>query len=146
MEKSDRGSLLLSVPSKHVRARIAGLAIIAVCLIAFAAAWMWGEDFGGKPQGFLFLFELSAFAFALGFVRPWSFHLFGQGVQIPRNMNFLRTRGRFIPWSEFERYYWVSDVLYLSTSKSVYTWTVAPANRAAMEAILSQHIAQPAVS
>jgi hypothetical protein len=80
---------------------------------------------------------VAAFVVAIpGIVR-----FFETGIGFPRIGGRRRLRSLFLPWGEVERYYWVSDLLYLSTAKAVHTCAIRPRNRSQVDTILARYVA-----
>ena len=155
MEKSDRGSLLLSAPVRHAHFRV-GMAALYMVIVAGYLFEAWRDYESGKEFGSHVMFAVLWFALGLVFLLPKTVKFYEKGIQIPRNQDNHHSRGRFLPWSEVERYHWDGDALYFVQTESVLKtggisvlgepWAILPRSRTEVDAILSRYVPQGAIS
>jgi hypothetical protein len=145
MEKPDRGSLLLSAPGKFAQLW-AGVAALYVVIVSLDLYMAWSNYQAGKGFFVMNLIQAALFTvLAFIVITPRTVKFFETGVRVPAVIGQQR-RTRFLPWSEVERYYWVNDLLYLSTAKAVFTCAIQPRSRPQVDALLVQHAAPSAVA
>ena len=144
MEKADRGSLVLSAPRKSAPVW-GGLTALFVVIVVADLYLAWRNYQLGKAYFIMQVIQAAMFAI-MGFVlvTPRSVRFFEKGVRVPHYP--MRSRSVFLPWSEVERYYWVGDVLYLSTVKAVHPCAIQPRIRPRVETVLARYVAQPNVA
>jgi len=153
MEKSDRGSLLLSAPVRHAQFRV-GMAALYMLIVAGYLFEAWRDHEAGKDFGSHVMFAVMWFGLCLVFLVPKTVKFYEKGIQIPRNQDNHHSRARFLSWSEVERYYWDGNVLYFVQSDSVLKtggipvlgepWAIQPRSRPEVDAILGRYIPQRA--